>query len=77
MLAMARGHGSTCPRAISNSRFPLAPTSQRTGQQVYVVPYYWTFANHSRCVFPNLDAAIAAIMAMQQGELAREAAMGG
>jgi hypothetical protein len=47
------------------------------GRQVFVVsPYEWTFANHPRCrVFLSLDAAIAAIMAMQQGELAREASM--
>jgi hypothetical protein len=49
------------------------------GRQVFVVSSYeWTFANHPRCrVFVSLDAAIAAIVAMQQGELAREAMRGG
>src|SRR5262245_35212285 len=47
------------------------------GKWVYVVsPDEWTFANHPRCrVFPSLEAAVAAIMAMQTGELAREATM--
>jgi hypothetical protein len=43
------------------------------GRQVFVVsPYDWTFANHPRCrVFTSLEAAIVAIMAMQEGERAR------
>jgi hypothetical protein len=61
-------------RVIDRWRAALA-----AGRQVFVIsPYEWTFGNHPRCrVFSSLDAAIAAIMAMQQGERAREAAMGG
>ena len=45
-----------------------------SGRCVYVVsPDKWTFAHHPRCrVFPNLESAIAAIMAMQAGEWSRQ-----
>jgi hypothetical protein len=48
------------------------------GRQVFVVsPYEWTFSNHPRCrVFPSLEMAIAAIVAMREGERGREAANG-
>jgi hypothetical protein len=43
---------------------------------VFVVsPDTWTFANHPRCrTFRTLEAAVAAIVAMQSGEATRIAA---
>jgi hypothetical protein len=44
------------------------------GRQVFIVsPYKWTFANHPRCrTFATLADAIAAIVAMQAGERAKQ-----
>jgi hypothetical protein len=43
------------------------------GKHVFLVgPYDWTIAHHPRCrTFPSLEAAIAAIVAMQAGERER------
>jgi hypothetical protein len=48
------------------------------GAQVFVVsPDWWSVSHHPRCrVFDSLEAAIAAIVAMQAGERAREAVDG-
>jgi len=48
------------------------------GAQVFVVsPDWWSVSHHPRCrVFESLEAAIAAIVAMQAGERAREAVDG-
>jgi hypothetical protein len=44
------------------------------GGQVFIVsPYEWTFSNHPRCrTFPDISAAVTAIMAQQASERARE-----